>query len=89
MWYRKRKGANELCTRLKETHRLKGRNLWLLGGRMWGRDSEGVWDEHVHAAIFKMDNQQGPTVEHMELCSTLGSSQLHPNTKKKVKKKKL
>ena len=56
---------------------------------MWVRDSDGVWDEHVHAAIFKMDNQQGPTVEHMELCSTLGSSQLHPNTKQKVKKKKL
>ena len=27
-----------------------------------GRDSEGVWDRHEHAAIFKMDNQQGPTV---------------------------
>ena len=24
---------------------------------------------HVHTAIFKMNNQQGPTVEHMELCS--------------------
>ena len=26
-----------------------------------GRE-EGVWDWHVHTAIFKMDNQQGPTV---------------------------
>ena len=25
------------------------------------RDSEGVWDGHVHTAVFKM-NQQGPTV---------------------------
>ena len=35
-------------------------NLWLpeLGGRM-GR--EGVWDGHVHTAIFKMDHLQGPT----------------------------
>ena len=24
---------------------------------------------HVHAAVFKMDNQQGPTVQHIELCS--------------------
>ena len=24
---------------------------------------------HVHTTIFKMDNQQGPTVQHMELCS--------------------
>ena len=32
-----------------------------------GRDSYGVWDGHVHTAIFKMDNQQGPTVQRMEL----------------------
>ena len=31
-------------------------------GRMGGRDSQGVWDWHVHTAVFKMDNQQGPTV---------------------------
>ena len=23
---------------------------------------QGVWDGHVPAAMFKMDNQQGPTV---------------------------
>ena len=27
---------------------------------------------HVHTAIFKMDNQQGPAVQHLELCSVLG-----------------
>ena len=26
------------------------------------RDSYRVWDKHVNTAIFKMDNQQGPTV---------------------------
>ena len=25
----------------------------------------------AHSAIFKMDKQQGPTVQHMELCSML------------------
>ena len=30
---------------------------------------------HVHTAIFKMENQQGPTVEHRELCSMLCGSQ--------------
>ena len=31
-----------------------------------------VWEfGYVHTAIFKMDNQQGPTVEHRELCSKL------------------
>ena len=23
---------------------------------------DGIWDQHVHTAIFKMDNQQGPTI---------------------------
>ena len=32
-----------------------------------GRDSYGLWDGHVHTAVFKMDNQQGLTVQHMEL----------------------
>ena len=36
----------KLLTKQKETHRLNIFNLWL----------------PVHMAIFKMDNQQGPTV---------------------------
>ena len=35
-------------------------------GGKWGRilmgEEGGVWDGHVYAAVFKMDNQQGPTV---------------------------
>ena len=30
---------------------------------------------HVHTAIFKMDNQQGPIIKHTELCSRLCASQ--------------
>ena len=26
------------------------------------KGSWGVWGGHVHTAVFKMDNQQGPTV---------------------------
>ena len=29
---------------------------------------------YVHTAIFKMDNQEGPTVEHMKLYSILCGS---------------
>ena len=36
---------------------------------MGGRNSKGVWDGHINTAIFNMDNQQGPTVWHRELCS--------------------
>ena len=39
--------------------------------KMGERDSQGVWDGHVHTAIFKTGNQQGPIVQDMELCSML------------------
>ena len=29
----------------------------------WGRDSWGTGNGHVHIAIFKVDNQQGPTIQ--------------------------
>ena len=46
-------------------------NLRWPGEKMVQRDSQGVWDGHVHTAIFKMDNQQGPNVQHTELGSML------------------
>ena len=38
---------------------------------MWGqgRDKSEAWDEHTHTIIYKIDNQQGPTVWHRELYS--------------------
>ena len=35
-----------------------------------GKDSLGVWDGHVHTAIFKMANQKGPTIQ----CGNLDGS---------------
>ena len=43
-------------------------NLWLPEGR------DGVWESHIHVAVFKMDNQQGPTVSCMEPCLGLCDS---------------
>ena len=40
-------------------------------GKDGGRDSQGVWDGHGHMAVFNMENQQGPAVQHRELCSIL------------------
>ena len=42
----------QLSTHTKQKHSQTSRtNL-----RLWGRDSWGVWDQHVHTAIFRMDN---------------------------------
>ena len=30
-----------------------------------------IFQLDVHTAVFKMDNQQGPKVQHRELCSIL------------------
>ena len=47
-----------LFTKLKQTNRLRE----LTNGYPGGRDILEVWDRHVHTAILKIDNQQGPTV---------------------------
>ena len=33
------------------------------------RDSQGIQDGHVHGTLFRIDNQQGPTIQYRELCS--------------------
>ena len=49
----------------KQTHRLRNEFIPPVtsegGGR--GRARLGVWDCQGHIAIFKIDNQQGPTVK--------------------------
>ena len=63
MWNIKRNNTNELTHKTETDSQTYGCQR---RGRMEGRDSQGVWDGHVHTAIFKMDNQQGATVQHME-----------------------
>ena len=29
---------------------------------MWGSNKLGHWDKYIHTMIYKIDNQQGPTV---------------------------
>ena len=38
-------------------------NFGLPGGRMAGRERLGAWNGHIYSAIFKIDNQHGPTVQ--------------------------
>ena len=35
---------------------------------------QDTWEGHVHSALFKMDNQQKPVVQHGELHSVLCGS---------------
>ena len=43
-------------------------------GEDGGRDGWRVWDQYVYTAVFRMGNQQSPTVQHRELCSMLHGS---------------
>ena len=58
-----------LFTKRKQTHRHRKQTYGYQRGRLAGRDKLGDWDWHIHTTIYKIDNQQGPTVEHRELYS--------------------
>ena len=57
-----------------ETHGLIKRTYGCQASKDGGRDRYGIWDGHTHTAICERDDQQGPSVEHRELCSMLYSS---------------
>ena len=57
-----------LSTKQKQTHRLRKQTYGYQRGKVGG-SKLGVWDWHVHTAVFKTDNQQGPTVQHRDLYS--------------------
>ena len=57
-----------LRTKQKQAHRPEN-ELTVPRGKGGGRDSRGVWDGHGHTAVFNMENQQGPAVQHRGLCS--------------------
>ena len=46
----------------KQIHRLRNQTYGYQRGKVSGRDSYGVWEGHVHTAIFNMDNQQAPII---------------------------
>ena len=52
-------------------------DFWRAGDAVLGNRSKGTLKadkSNVHTAIFKAGNQQGPAVQHRELCSVLGGS---------------
>ena len=58
-----------LFTKQKQTHRQKI-NLWLPKGKGERRDKLGIWKQQIQTSINnKVDRQQGPTVQNIELYS--------------------
>ena len=53
----------------KQTHRHREQTCGCQGGGRWRRDGVGVWDQQMQTIIYRMDKQQGPTVQHRELYS--------------------
>ena len=51
----------------KQNHRHRKQAYAYQKGEGWGEDKLGVWDQHIHTTIYKIDNQQGPTIQHREL----------------------
>ena len=49
----------------KETHRHREPTGGCQGG---GRERLGGWGQELQAIMYRVDKQQGPTVQHGELC---------------------
>ena len=54
---------------IKQTHTHREQICCCQGGGGWGRDELGVQDQQMQMIIYKMDKQQGPTLQHRELYS--------------------
>ena len=60
-------GANEPIYKTETDSQTQRTDLWLprgMGGRE--RNGLGVWGWQMQTTAFRMDNQQGPTVQHRE-----------------------
>ena len=60
------------CTKQKETHRHREQTCGCRRGGGGGggrREGGGVWGQQMQAIIYRLDKQQGPTVQHRELDS--------------------
>ena len=58
MWDLKRNDTNELTYKTETDSQTWRMSLWLLGGDLGERDCQGIWDGHVHLAVFKMCNNE-------------------------------
>ena len=55
-----------LSMKQKQAHRHREQTCGCQSG---GRDELGFWDQQMQTTIYRMDKQQGPSVQHRELYS--------------------
>ena len=73
---------NELFIKQKQTYRYRKQTYGYQTGNMEGRDESVTCNEHTHTTTMdKVDNQQGPTVQHRERYSIF-CNDLQKNLKK-------
>ena len=58
-----------ISTKQKQTHKYREQTCGCQGGGEWGEEGLGVWGQQMQTIIYRMDKQQGPTVEHRGLYS--------------------
>ena len=61
-------GRNELIYETQKTQ--TQRTSWWLP-RGWRRDGLGGWDQQMQTIIYRINKQEGPTVQHRELYSII------------------
>ena len=62
MWNLKRNDTNEITYKTEKDTDLENKPMVVGWGKDGGKGWLGSLDGHVHTVIFKMDNQEGPTV---------------------------
>ena len=63
-------GTNEPIYETETDSQTQRTDLWLRGGEgRWGMEGVGVWGQQMQTIIYRMDKQQGPTVQHRDLDS--------------------
>ena len=68
---------------MKQNHRHREQTGACQGGRRWGKGGVGSWHCR-YVIIYRIENQQGSTIEHRELCTI---SYDKPQWKKNIFKK--
>ena len=63
----KKKDTNELLYKTERDLQTQKTNLWLPKEKEVGKNKLGVWNQQMQTTIYKIDKQQGPTVQHGEI----------------------